>query len=170
MARALESFHIEGLGQNLPFLSAVMDQDRFRSGGLSTNYIKDEFPQGFGGLPPTGLQLDLLAVVGCAMHRLVTGRETPELLRDNWIVIGGGAAGLVIERGERLLDGGRQLALQQLVQRREPAVAQVQQRALGAEHRGLRIHHVEIAHRAGAVLVERDVEVALRRRRFRPQA
>ena len=50
MGRALEDFHIEGLGQNIPFLSAVMDQARFRSGQLSTNYIKDEFPDGFQGL------------------------------------------------------------------------------------------------------------------------
>ncbi|WP_304187632.1 acetyl/propionyl/methylcrotonyl-CoA carboxylase subunit alpha, partial [Phenylobacterium aquaticum] len=42
MGRALEDFHIEGLGQNIPFLAAVMDQARFRSGVLSTNYIKDE--------------------------------------------------------------------------------------------------------------------------------
>src|SRR5947209_791324 len=40
MGRALEAFHIEGLGQNVPFLAAVMDQARFRSGKLSTNYIK----------------------------------------------------------------------------------------------------------------------------------
>ena len=26
-----------------------MDQERFRSGKLSTNYIKDEFPDGFHG-------------------------------------------------------------------------------------------------------------------------
>ena len=49
MGRALEDFHIEGLGQNIPFLAAVMDQARFRSGKLSTNYIKDEFPDGFHG-------------------------------------------------------------------------------------------------------------------------
>ena len=36
MSRALEDFHIEGLGQNIPFLAAVMDQPRFRSGKLST--------------------------------------------------------------------------------------------------------------------------------------
>src|SRR5947208_3556570 len=53
MGRALEDFHIAGLGQNIPFLAAVMDQDRFRSGKLSTNYIKDEFPEGFAGTAPT---------------------------------------------------------------------------------------------------------------------
>jgi len=61
MGRALEDFHIEGLGQNIPFLAAVMDQERFRSGALSTNYIKDEFPDGFHGAAPTAFQRDLMA-------------------------------------------------------------------------------------------------------------
>src|ERR1700709_934940 len=52
MGRALEDFHIEGLGHNIPFLAAVMDQPRFQSGELSTNYIKDEFPEGFKGVEP----------------------------------------------------------------------------------------------------------------------
>ena len=49
MGRALEDFHIEGLGHNVPFLAAVMDQERFKSGALSTSYIVDEFPEGFHG-------------------------------------------------------------------------------------------------------------------------
>jgi propionyl-CoA carboxylase alpha chain len=49
MARALETFHIEGVRQNVDFLSAVMDQPRFQSGDLSTNYIAEEFPDGFTG-------------------------------------------------------------------------------------------------------------------------
>src|ERR1700734_770147 len=39
MAGALEDLHIEGLGHNAPFLSAVMDQPRFQEGRLSTGYI-----------------------------------------------------------------------------------------------------------------------------------
>ena len=70
MARALEDLEIEGLGHNAPFLSAVMDQPRFRSGVLSTNYIKDEFPNGFGGLEPGADQLDLMTAAACWMHRL----------------------------------------------------------------------------------------------------
>ena len=87
MGRALEDFHIEGPGQNIPFLAAVMDQERFRSGALSTNYIKDEFPDGFGGTEPTSFQADLLAAVACAMHRKITARSAPQLVRDEWIVI-----------------------------------------------------------------------------------
>ena len=74
MARALEDLEIEGLGHNAPFLSAVMDQPRFRSGVLSTNYIKDEFPDGFGGLEPAADQLDLMAAAACWMQRLQVNR------------------------------------------------------------------------------------------------
>uniref|UniRef100_UPI0008302CC3 acetyl-CoA carboxylase biotin carboxylase subunit n=1 Tax=Caulobacter sp. CCH9-E1 TaxID=1768768 RepID=UPI0008302CC3 len=74
MGRALEDFHIEGLGQNIPFLAAVMDQERFRSGKISTNYIKDEFPEGFTGGDPTPTQLDILTAVGAAMQRVYAAR------------------------------------------------------------------------------------------------
>jgi propionyl-CoA carboxylase alpha chain len=90
MGRALEDFHIEGLGQNVPFLAAVMDQARFRSGKLSTNYIKDEFPDGFHGTKPTAFQRDVMAAVATAMHRTLTRRAAPELDRDHWIVVEGG--------------------------------------------------------------------------------
>jgi propionyl-CoA carboxylase alpha chain len=101
MGRALEDFHIEGLGQNVPFLAAVMDQDRFRSGLLSTNYIKDEFPDGFHGTAPTEFQRDLMAAVACAMHRTLTQRAAPQLLRREWIVIENGE-----RRAARVTNGG----------------------------------------------------------------
>ncbi|MCP9032837.1 biotin/lipoyl-containing protein, partial [Klebsiella sp. SWET4] len=74
MGRALEDFHIEGLGQNIPFLAAVMDQERFRSGKISTNYIKDEFADGFQGTEPTADQIDILTAVGAAMQRVYATR------------------------------------------------------------------------------------------------
>jgi propionyl-CoA carboxylase alpha chain len=101
MGRALEDFHIEGLGQNIPFLAAVMDQERFRSGVLSTNYIKDEFPDGFKGTEPDEFQRDLMAAVGCAMHRIQLSRNAPQLVRRDWVVVAGGE-----RRQVRLIDGG----------------------------------------------------------------
>jgi propionyl-CoA carboxylase alpha chain len=89
MGRALEDFHIEGLGQNIPFLSAVMDQPRFRSGKLSTNYIKDEFPDGFQGLPPTPKQRDLVSAVALAMHRALATRSSANGHRSDWVVVAG---------------------------------------------------------------------------------
>src|SRR3569623_998300 len=117
MGRALEDFHIEGLGQNIPILSAVMDQDRFRSGKLSTNYIKDEFPDGFWVAAPTAFQRDLMAAGACAMHRVVTRRAAPELMRDDWVVIENGETRLVrVTNGSALkidfLDEGRSRTLE----------------------------------------------------------
>src|SRR5580698_7559854 len=94
MAGALEDLHIEGLGHNSPFLSAVMDQPRFQEGRLSTGYIAEEFPDGFHGLAPSPRQLDLMAAVACAMQRVQARRNgrshavlraaTP---RDEWVVV-----------------------------------------------------------------------------------
>jgi propionyl-CoA carboxylase alpha chain len=99
MGEALDSFLIEGVGHNIPFLSAVMDQDRFRSGALSTRYIADEFEGGFHGAEPTGRQLDLMTVSATWMQQLLTARArrnrarrgggenfTPPV-RSDWVVV-----------------------------------------------------------------------------------
>ncbi len=101
MAQALEGFHIEGPGHNVPFLAAVMDQERFRSGVLSTSYIKDEFPDGFQGTSPTEFQRDLMAAVACAMHRILTQRAAPQLMRQDWIIVENGE-----KRLARVTNGG----------------------------------------------------------------
>ena len=105
MGRALEDFHIEGLGQNIPFLAAVMDQERFRSGKLSTNYIKDEFPDGFHGPAAHRLPARPDGRRGrCAMHRTLTApRRAASRLRDDWMVVDGGEkrAGAAVRRRRR---------------------------------------------------------------------
>jgi propionyl-CoA carboxylase alpha chain len=122
MGRALEDFHIEGLGQNIPFLAAVMDQERFRSGQLSTNYIKDEFPDGFAGTQPTPEQLDILTAVGAAMQRVYAARARNDASgligapRAEWVVAVGHVKRRVKVSGEgdiavELLDEGRTLDL-----------------------------------------------------------
>ena len=85
MGRALANLQIEGLGHNAPFLSAVMDQERFRSGYLSTSYIKDEFPDGFHGLEPTAFQKDVMTAVAVYIQRLQSSRGGGSFRRD-WVV------------------------------------------------------------------------------------
>ena len=86
MARALEDLEIEGPGHNTAFLSAVMDQDRFKSGQLSTRYIADEFADGFHGLTSTPWQIDLMVAVAGAMHLIKTRRGNPAAeLRRDWV-------------------------------------------------------------------------------------
>jgi propionyl-CoA carboxylase alpha chain len=97
MARTLEDMHIEGPAHNTPFLSAVMDQARFASGALSTNYIPMEFPEGFSGLEPEPWQSDAILAVAVAAHRVltlrardVTGAFSRLPLRNSWVVLNGG--------------------------------------------------------------------------------
>ena len=114
MGLALESLEIEGLGHNAPFLSAVMDQERFRSGKLSTAYIKDEFPEGFHGLEPDAFQRELMVSVAVYMQRLQHARSAGKP-RTEWIVdIGGDKRTVTVAGGESdltLLVDGRDLKL-----------------------------------------------------------
>jgi propionyl-CoA carboxylase alpha chain len=124
MGRALEDFHIEGPGHNIPFLAAVMDQERFRSGQLSTSYIADEFPQGFHGAEPTPFQDDVMTAAAAHMHVTLAARArkagnglSGPLTRKDWVVMIGeerrgvtlhpSADGMVVE----LADSGRSLTL-----------------------------------------------------------
>ncbi|WP_312784290.1 acetyl/propionyl/methylcrotonyl-CoA carboxylase subunit alpha [Brevundimonas sp.] len=87
MARALEDTHLSGLGHNVPFLSAVMDQERFKSGQLSTSYIKDEFPEGFRGLEPSEAQKDIFITVAAAMNEVLAEQAGDPSERTDWTVL-----------------------------------------------------------------------------------
>ncbi|SDE04527.1 acetyl-CoA carboxylase biotin carboxylase subunit [Limimaricola pyoseonensis] len=50
MERALDGFELEGIGHNLPFLSAVMAHPKFHSGDIHTGFIAEEWPEGFSGV------------------------------------------------------------------------------------------------------------------------
>ncbi len=87
MRRALEDTHLVGVGHNVPFLAAVMDQERFRSGALSTSYIKDEFPDGFKGAAPDRRRLDVMIAAACAMNEIAAEQSGDPSDRTDWIVL-----------------------------------------------------------------------------------
>jgi len=132
MGQALDSFLIEGAGHNIPFLSAVMDQARFRSGALSTRYIADEFEGGFHGAEPTGVQLDIMTVAATWMQQLLNARArrnkarrggaesfTPPV-RTDWVVVIG-----EVRRPVRLTDLGDVLDVEVLDESRTLRLADV---------------------------------------------
>ncbi|PXA99544.1 acetyl/propionyl-CoA carboxylase subunit alpha [Nostoc sp. 3335mG] len=49
--QALDRFQLEGVGNNIDFLSAIMQHPRFRAGELTTGFIAEEYPEGFTGAP-----------------------------------------------------------------------------------------------------------------------
>ena len=76
MRTALDQFEIEGIGHNLPFLSAVMDHPRFMAGDISTAFIAEEYPEGFVGVALDDVELRRVAASCVAMHRVAEVRRT----------------------------------------------------------------------------------------------
>jgi propionyl-CoA carboxylase alpha chain len=58
---ALDAFEIDGPGNNIDFLSALMQHQRFREGRLTTGFIAEEYPDGFHGAPASPSLIRTLA-------------------------------------------------------------------------------------------------------------
>ncbi|MCK3780263.1 acetyl/propionyl/methylcrotonyl-CoA carboxylase subunit alpha [Ensifer sesbaniae] len=76
MADALDQFEVEGIGHNLPFLAAVMQQQRFREGRLTTAYIAEEFADGFHGVAGDEQSLRKLAAVAVSINQVLQERAS----------------------------------------------------------------------------------------------
>ncbi|MEJ6389598.1 acetyl/propionyl/methylcrotonyl-CoA carboxylase subunit alpha [Gymnodinialimonas ulvae] len=95
MRVALDGFEVEGIGHNLPFLSAVMDHPKFASGNMTTAFIAEEYPDGFDGVTLPDAALMRVAAAAAAMYRVaeirrsrVSGRMDNHERRvgKNWVV------------------------------------------------------------------------------------
>ncbi|KPN64442.1 biotin carboxyl carrier protein/biotin carboxylase [Aliiroseovarius crassostreae] len=76
MRVALDSFEVEGIGHNLPFLSAVMDHPIFMSGDMTTAFIEEQYPDGFEGVTLGEEALKRIAASAAAMYRVTEIRRT----------------------------------------------------------------------------------------------
>ena len=47
MLQALDQFFISGVSHNLNFLCSILQNDRFRSGNITTNFIQQQYPDGY---------------------------------------------------------------------------------------------------------------------------
>ena len=72
---ALDSFYIDGIRHNIPFLSALMNHPRWREGKLSTGFISEEFPRGFSARAPEGEIGRRLAAVAAAIDHVLGERK-----------------------------------------------------------------------------------------------
>ena len=95
MRIALDRFEVEGIGHNLPFLSAVMDHKKFVSGKITTAFIAEEFSEGFNGVDLNNDKIKHLAACAAAMNRVAEIRRTKVSGRmdnherrvgDDWVV------------------------------------------------------------------------------------
>ncbi|KFI26713.1 acetyl/propionyl-CoA carboxylase subunit alpha [Haematobacter massiliensis] len=95
MEKALDAFEVEGIGHNLPFLSAVMAHPRFRSGNITTAFIAEEYPEGFQGVTLPEPLARKVAAAAAAMFRVteirrsrISGRmdNHERKVGDSWVV------------------------------------------------------------------------------------
>ncbi|WP_037085537.1 acetyl/propionyl/methylcrotonyl-CoA carboxylase subunit alpha [Rhizobium sp. CF080] len=95
MGKALDDFEVDGIGHNLPFLSAVMDHHRFRSGNITTAFIAEEFPEGFSGVHPDAAAAKKLAAIAVLINQALQERAVQisgtignhrRILARDWVV------------------------------------------------------------------------------------
>ncbi|HTV34365.1 MAG TPA: acetyl/propionyl/methylcrotonyl-CoA carboxylase subunit alpha [Methylocella sp.] len=73
---ALDRFVIEGVAHNLSFLDAVLGEEAFRAGKISTDWIAEKFPRSFAPPAPQGEAAEqLIAVAAFADHVLEERRR-----------------------------------------------------------------------------------------------
>ena len=75
---ALDEFVIDGISDNVDFLSAIAQHPRFRGGDFTTNFIVEEYPEGFEGAPADGLLIADLAVIA-GMAAVITDERALEI-------------------------------------------------------------------------------------------
>ena len=95
MRIGLDRFEVEGIGHNLPFLSAVMDHKKFISGKITTAFIAEEYSEGFNGVDLSDDKIKDLAACAAAMNRVAEIRRTKisgrmdnheRRVGDDWVV------------------------------------------------------------------------------------
>jgi propionyl-CoA carboxylase alpha chain len=99
MRTALDAFEVDGIGHNLPFLSAVMDHPKFVAGDMTTAFIAEEWPEGFQGVTLPDAALRRIAAATAAMNRVaeirrarISGRmdHHERKVGTDWVVTLGG--------------------------------------------------------------------------------
>ena len=96
MVNALDNYYIRGVNHNISFLNALMVHPRFIEGRLTTNFIADEFPNGFNADLVVQDDPAVALVVAAAAHQLhqergsllsgqLAGHE--HVSANNWVVM-----------------------------------------------------------------------------------
>ncbi len=103
-SNALDAFVIDGIRHNIPFLSALMQHERWQAGRLSTGFIAEEYPDGFHPVTAEGAMAETIAAVAAAIDHVhgerkrrisgqMTGREVTRERRravrlgDIWLTL-----------------------------------------------------------------------------------
>lgn len=98
MVDALDAYYIRGVNHNISFLNALMVHPRFVAGELTTNFIAEEFADGFNADLVPQNNPHIAVVVAAAVHQEYRERSSQisgqsegheYQVPDNWVVITG---------------------------------------------------------------------------------
>ncbi len=96
MQEALDEFVIRGVKHNISFLSALIGHGQFASGDFSTNFIGQEYPDGFDASDLPHEDPAIPIVVASIIHRLYMDRAAclsgqlqghERRVQDHWVVV-----------------------------------------------------------------------------------
>jgi propionyl-CoA carboxylase alpha chain len=96
MGDALDAYYIRGVNHNISFLNALIAHPRFKEGSLTTNFIAEEYPDGFHASDVPQADPMIPVAIAAIAHRIITQRASQisgqtrrfELDdREDWVVI-----------------------------------------------------------------------------------
>jgi propionyl-CoA carboxylase alpha chain len=76
MHDALDQYYIRGVSLNISFLNALIAHPRFKSGDITTNFIAEEYPDGFHASDTVPTDPNLAIAVAAAVHRAFVDRAS----------------------------------------------------------------------------------------------
>ncbi len=88
MTNAIDQYVIDGLSHNLNFLSSIMQNETFRSGYTTTDFIEQEYSDGFKGEIITEREYDIYASILSAFHLMNEAKLNPLYENEKKYVVG----------------------------------------------------------------------------------
>jgi propionyl-CoA carboxylase alpha chain len=87
MLGAIDQYVITGVSHNLNFLSSIMQNETFQSGYTTTNFIEEQYQDGFKGEQATSEERELVAALLTAYHtsrlkRMISYQDLP----NHWTI------------------------------------------------------------------------------------
>jgi propionyl-CoA carboxylase alpha chain len=92
MADALDAYYIRGVSHNISFLNALILHPRFKAGRLTTNFIAEEYPEGFHAADVPQSDPIVPVAIAAVVHKRSEDRQGENTRfkrrsREDWVVI-----------------------------------------------------------------------------------
>ncbi len=96
LQNALDRYYIRGVSHNMAFLSALIAHPRFTGGNLTTNFIAEEYPDGFHAQDLVFNDPKILIAAAAVIHKAFQDRAAhisgqtsghPRTVKNDWVVV-----------------------------------------------------------------------------------